>query len=72
MGKGDEVEVIDETLASYRRQGWLVDLTPVGKLIIQLNSVRLIEVDPHQMDISDPSAVGFTPGTWEALRWFAE
>ena len=30
MGKGDEVEAIDETIASYPRQGWLVDLTPVG------------------------------------------
>ena len=72
MGKGDEVEVIDETLGSYRRQGWLLDLTRVGKLIIQLNSVRLIEVGPHQVDVSDPSAVSFTPGTWEALGWFAE
>jgi hypothetical protein len=72
MGKGDEVEVIDETLASYRRQGWLVDLTRVGKLIIQLNSVRLIEVDAHQVDVSDPSPLSFTPETWGALGWFFE
>jgi hypothetical protein len=64
--------VIDETLASYRKQGRLVDLTRVGKLIIQLNSVRLIEVDPHQVDISGPSAAGYTPGAWEALGWFIE
>ena len=72
MGKGDEVEVIDETLASYRRRGWLVDLTRVGKLIIKLNGVRLIEVEPHQVDVSDPSALTFAPGPWEAFGWFAE
>jgi hypothetical protein len=72
MGKGDEVEVIDETLWSYRRHGWLVDLTRVGKLIIQLSSVRLIEVEPHQVDIRDSLVVSFTAGTWEALGWFAE
>jgi hypothetical protein len=49
-----------------------VDLTQVGKLIIQLNSLRLIEVDAHQVDVNDPWSVSFTPGTWEALGWFAE
>ena len=72
MGQGDEVGVIDETLASYRRQGWLVDLTRVGKLIIQLNSVRLIEVDAHQVDVNAPWPLSFAPGTWEALGWFSE
>jgi len=65
-------EVIDETFASYRRQGWLVDLTRVGKLVIQLNSVRIIEVDADQVDVSGSSAVTFPPGAWEALGWFAE
>ncbi|HXC77673.1 MAG TPA: hypothetical protein VNU19_11530 [Candidatus Acidoferrum sp.] len=72
MGRGDEVEVIDETLASYRRQGWLVDLTRLGQLIIQLNSVRCIEVDPHQVDVSDLLPVSPAPGGWEALSWFYE
>jgi hypothetical protein len=72
MEKGDEVEVIDETLASYRRHDWLVDLTRVGKLIIQLNCVRLIEVVAHQVDVSDSSAMSFAPGTWETLGWFAQ
>jgi hypothetical protein len=68
MEKGDEVEVIDETVASYRRQGWLVGLTRLGKLIIQLNSARFIEVDAHQVDACDP----WPPGPWEALAWFSE
>jgi hypothetical protein len=41
-------------------------------LVIELNSVRLIKVDAHQVDVTDLSIMCISPCTWAALDWFAE
>jgi len=40
MRKRDLVEVIDETVASDRRAGLLVGLTPLGHLIVEVARFR--------------------------------
>jgi hypothetical protein len=70
--KGDEVEVIDETAAFYRKHGWLVDMTTLGKLIVLVNGVRLIEVDAHQVDISDLTLVNSTASFRAPFDWLSE
>jgi hypothetical protein len=70
MRKYDLVEVIDETVASYRQSGLLVDLTAVGNLIVELQRSRQIEVRPHQVDLADMRPA-WMDLTWELLYWLS-
>jgi hypothetical protein len=71
MRKFDVVEVIDETVASYRKAGVLVDLTPAGNLIVELRRSRQIELRPHQVDLADLPPAGMDL-TWELFYWLSE
>lgn len=72
MRKFDEVEVIDETVASYRKVGLLVDLTSIGNVIVELPTLRRIELHPHQVDVADPPDFNFMVAIWGMLDWCSE
>ena len=71
MRKFDLVEVIDETVTSYRMAGLLVDLMPVGNLIVELTRSRQVELRPHPVDLTDLPPAGMDL-TWELLYWRSE
>jgi hypothetical protein len=72
MRKFEQLGVIDEVVASYRREGWLVGLTPTGNVIVELERSREIELRPHQVALKDPPRFSFTDMTWEILDFLSE
>lgn len=51
--------MIDETVASYRKVGLLVELTSIGNVIVELPTLRRIELHPHQVDVAAPHDFNF-------------
>jgi hypothetical protein len=68
LGIGDEVEVIDESVAFYHKIGRLMDITPDGELIVELHRARQIEVDAHQVDVRDRSLLNIAVSIWETYE----
>lgn len=71
MRKFDQVEVIDETVALYRRAGVLVGLTSIGNLIVELSRSRHVELHPHQVDLAVLSSFDMD-ATWAPMNWLAD
>ena len=71
MRKFDQVVVIDEVVASYRRVGRLVGLTPTGDVIVELERAREIELRPHQVDLKEPAQFSLSEMGWEILDFLS-
>ena len=71
MRKFDQVVVIDEVIASYRKVGWLVGLTPTGDVIVELERAREIELRPHQVDLKEPVQYRLSEMGWEILDFLS-
>lgn len=43
-----------------------------GRLIIELKNLSRVELDPHQVDVVDPSRLSLTPSSWEVFDWLSQ